>query len=332
MRMSKAAIAAILFCACAATQALADDCPPLTRAAVVDLVPVQDDTEVIVPVTLNGKDRMLIVDTGAFASSMSQKAADDLGLAEHISNVGVVNVSGKTENKYVRTSLSLGRLSTSDIAFLIWPGNAPFGDDPKLAGLIGSDLLRSYDLDIDFGTHKLSLFSQDHCPGKVLYWQSDAVAVLPMRVMSDGHIQITLKLDGKDMVAILDTGASNTSLSQVIAETQYGLVMGASDTPKTGALQDRPGAFTYRHTFKTLELDGIAVNNPQIDILPDFLHNLDEINATPEIGSRITAKTSNATQEVMFLGMNILRHFHIYIAYKENMIYITPAGAPPPAH
>ncbi len=28
----------------------------------------------------------------------------------------------------------------------------------------------------------------------------------------------------------------------------------------------------------------------------------------------------------MLLGMNILRHFHIYIAYKENRVYITPAS------
>ena len=30
----------------------------------------------------------------------------------------------------------------------------------------------------------------------------------------------------------------------------------------------------------------------------------------------------------MLIGMNVLRHLHIYIAYKEQKIYITPAGAP----
>ena len=30
----------------------------------------------------------------------------------------------------------------------------------------------------------------------------------------------------------------------------------------------------------------------------------------------------------MLLGMNVLRHFHIYIAFKEKKLYITPAGVP----
>ena len=29
----------------------------------------------------------------------------------------------------------------------------------------------------------------------------------------------------------------------------------------------------------------------------------------------------------MLIGMNVLRHFHLYIAYKEERLYITPAGA-----
>jgi hypothetical protein len=33
----------------------------------------------------------------------------------------------------------------------------------------------------------------------------------------------------------------------------------------------------------------------------------------------------------MLIGMNVLRHLHIYVAYKEQKIYITPAGAPAPA-
>jgi hypothetical protein len=31
------------------------------------------------------------------------------------------------------------------------------------------------------------------------------------------------------------------------------------------------------------------------------------------------------------LGMNILHRFHLYIAYKEKKLYITPATAPVPS-
>jgi hypothetical protein len=33
----------------------------------------------------------------------------------------------------------------------------------------------------------------------------------------------------------------------------------------------------------------------------------------------------------MILGMDILHHLHLYIAYKEKKLYITPASAPAPA-
>ena len=32
----------------------------------------------------------------------------------------------------------------------------------------------------------------------------------------------------------------------------------------------------------------------------------------------------------MLIGMNVLRHFHIYIAYKEEKLYITRAANTPP--
>ena len=34
------------------------------------------------------------------------------------------------------------------------------------------------DYEVDFGARKLSLFSSNHCPGRVVYWPASAVAVV----------------------------------------------------------------------------------------------------------------------------------------------------------
>jgi hypothetical protein len=31
----------------------------------------------------------------------------------------------------------------------------------------------------------------------------------------------------------------------------------------------------------------------------------------------------------MLIGMNILRHFHLYIAYREQRLYVTPTQSVP---
>ena len=45
------------------------------------------------------------------------------------------------------------------------------------------------------------------------------------------------------------------------------------------------------------------------------------------IGSLIKERDPVSEANIL-LGMNILRHLHIYIAYQEHKLYITPAGKP----
>jgi predicted aspartyl protease len=303
---------------------------PLTLVTTVDLAPVRDMRAVLIPVTLAGKPKRLLVDTGGAMTEITPEVADELQLPRQRTAYQLFDVSGKMSNQYVHVSLQLGRLSTDNIAMMVAPPGQKFGDD-MVAGVLAPDVLRHYDVDIDFVAGKFNLLSQDHCEGKVVYWKADALAVVPMRVMDSGHIMLPVLLDGKEVQAILDTGAANSTLSEPIAESEFGLKPGSPDVPATGTLIDRPSATTYHHVFKSLGFEGIAVTNPDIDIIPDFTKQIAQENATPELGSHIVGVKSNETQQSMLLGMNILRHFHIYIAYKENRVYITPATSAAPA-
>src|SRR6185369_4337960 len=152
---------------------------------------------------------------------------------------------------------------------------------------------------------------------------------------------VPVTLDGKRLMATLDTGAYNTTLSIPFAESLFGLKPGSEDTPRIGTLVGKASAATYRHMFGTLAFGDIEVKNLQVQVIPDLLHQVLVNASTPPTGTRIYDPRKLEADASMLIGMNILRHFHIYIAYKEEKLYITPtvekpldtptAEVPPPA-
>jgi hypothetical protein len=62
------------------------------------------------------------------------------------------------------------------------------------------------------------------------------------------------------------------------------------------------------------------VSNLNVAILPDFLRNK---SGGPQLGSRLGGGSAHEQVPDMLIGMNVLRHLHVYIAYKEQKLYIT---------
>ena len=84
--------------------------------------------------------------------------------------------------------------------------------------------------------------------------------------------------------------------------------------------------FQYRYRFKTLSLDGLAVNNPLVYILPDaaekaFRHNHDaKMDIDAIYGQHLSGPE-------LVLGTNVLSKLHLFISYKEKVLYLTAADA-----
>jgi hypothetical protein len=74
-------------------------------------------------------------------------------------------------------------------------------------------------------------------------------------------------------------------------------------------LSDRRNRREYDYQFDTLAFSGIAINKPSVvlmsyrDPLPNIFHRN------------------------LILGLGVLRRLHIYIAYREHVMYITSATA-----
>jgi predicted aspartyl protease len=261
--MRSVGIFAVLAAACVlASPAIADDqCGKLTLVTSVDMH-IGNDGRVYVPVTIDGVSKSMLVDTGGFFTEMAQTTVDELKLNIRHTGLELVGVAGETTNIAARASFKLGSLSSDSMDFMV--SKLDFATDaPDAAGIIAPNLLRSYDVDLDFGGKKFNLISQDHCDGQVVYWHADAVAVVPMHVNASGHIIVPVKVDGHPLSALLDTGASDSVMNLDTAQIEFGLTPGAPDTLADGFLSGGKGLATYHHRFKSLEFAGITVGSPQ---------------------------------------------------------------------
>lgn len=246
-----------------------------------------------VPVVMNGKTVTMIVDTGAPSSMVSKRIARELDLPPHLIGNGEYfeGFSGQTDDQAVEVKrTSIAGISGPDITFYV---------DHLLnrEGLLGSNLLANFDLDFDMAKAKLNLVSPDHCPGQVVYWTKQAYGAVPFTVKQ--HLKVKVQLDGKDIFALIDTGAPDTVMSLEWAAEHYGL-----DEKELKNSKSR------LHSFNTLTIAEVNVGNPRVRLASN--------DDTDFLGG-------GESKPKMIVGMNVLRRLHFYVSYKEQMIYVTPA-------
>ena len=304
-RLGAAAFAGIAL----AAPALAD--PPacrLLQAASLQMS-TEPDGQIAVPVAIDDRPARLVVDTGSIYSSMSSALVSEFDLKpkpaariyELLGNVPLYDI-------VFPHSFRIGNLSTDDIGFYVAPSRALHADS---AGLLGPDIMSKYDVEFDFAHARFNIFSQDHCPGQVVYWTRDPYAQVAIRVDDNWHISVPVTLDGKPIVALLDTGSARSSMSLDVAKSVMGIDESnpALKTLEPVSINGTARVAMYHYPFQTLTLDGVEVRNPLIDILPAAMFG----KGAPQL----------------ILGLSALRQLHFYIAYKEQMLYATAAEAAP---
>jgi predicted aspartyl protease len=292
---------------------VAADAPPpaqkscdLGQIASLDMF-VQPDGSIAVPASFNGRDARLVVDTGDIYSGIAEEAADAPQLKRRLAGEMFVFLGNVPVYEYVEPeSFTLGPLSAAHRRFMVLP---PQMTSPSTDGLLGPDILQVFDVEFDFAHAKFNLFSPDHCPNMVVYWTKGGYAQIPMHVDNNFHVTVSVMLNGKPLTAAVDTGADRTTMSLKTVQEVFGIDEKNAALKAIGARSINGTAPTqiYRYPFDTLSLEGVSVQNPDIDIVPERIYG----EKAPQI----------------IIGINVLRQLRLYIAYKEQMLYVTPAEA-----
>ncbi|GAB2583128.1 hypothetical protein GCM10027066_25750 [Dyella jejuensis] len=213
-----------------ASQAWADSCQ-LERYGTL---PVDmDGGRATTMVKINGSDTRFALDTGAFFNIMSNAAASSLGLRLRAMPFGfrISGIGGTADVQYTRVK-EFGILGTTlkNIDFLVGGTDAGYG-------LLGANLLDLADLEIDMAHGKLTLFQVEGCDKRALaYWSTGRNYFMadldPSDRQSDRRTFIKVTVNGKQMRALLDSGAYATLLTRHAAE-RAGIDLDALDVKRS---------------------------------------------------------------------------------------------------
>lgn len=300
----------------------------LREYASLDMTLLPDGT-VSVPIAIGGKSRNMIVDFSENSSSITPALANELGLRP-VPRIPwpalFIHFHSRVVDMVKLPDIKIGSVFTKN--FLVWLLPGPDGDEKlpaNIDGVVGRNLLGLFDLEFDFAHKKLNVFSPVHCAGaSVVYWSNDA-ATVPFTDDYRGHIYIDMTLDGKPVKTGLTSIEDDNAIMIGTTKTLFGI--GASLPGMTVVARDQDGEPTaFRFPFKSLSTAGISITNPDIDILSPDKITLDagfenvpsqraHALATPRLGAELQ------------IGMAELRKFRIFVAYREKMLYITPADA-----
>jgi predicted aspartyl protease len=317
-----------------ASSAQAAACSPLKLLTSLDFKVVSPGRPGV-DVQVAGRTYTFMIDTGGVTGTLSREAVASMGLKmRNAYNYVIVNVNGKQMGQTVLApSFDVGAVHKDETLLFVDDTTPLAGSPGHYEGSLAPDFLRDYDADFDFPHGKFNLFSQDHCSGKVVYWQAPAVASIPFDTDRAGHVMFNVELDGKRVRAMLDTGTANTNLNLVTARRLFGVDIDAPDVDKVGELKGSYTADIYRRNFKTLSIAGVTISNPSLELMPDMVTrtggpvSIFGVPRRPMVPGLISRREPELPSVV--LGMSVLKMLHIYIAYGEHRLYITAAEQPP---
>ena len=174
----------------------------------------------MVSAKLNGVDVQFIVDSGAFYSILSVGAADRLkvppvpGASLAISGMGgLERASVGRVKEFVFAGLPL-----NGVQFLILPNDFGVG-----VGLLGQNVLGIADVEYDLANGVIRLLKpQGDCSKLDLaYWATGRASVIPLQ-RTEGlsqHTIVSAKVNGREIRALFDTGATTSYLTRGAAQS-----------------------------------------------------------------------------------------------------------------
>ena len=264
-------------------------------------------TVITVPVEVNGITATFILDTGAQRSVVTDAAVRRLDLARDrwvgttMRGVGGIDRRANADPR----SISLGgvplvrRTLSHDTSLTVAVLPRTLIGDQSIDGLLGRDFLSLFDLDLDVPSHRLTLYRVTGCTGRFLPW-TGGYAAIPITMPTGQAILVPVTLDGRNLRAMLDSGASSSVLAAAgmfkLGLDQASLSGDPSDT--ISGLGSRM-LIVHRHRFRSLTVGGQTIESPALWVEP--------IRLSPIVD--------------MLLGADWLANRRVWISYATSQLF-----------
>ena len=261
----------------------------------------------VVTAQINGRDARLILDSGAFFSTIAQANALEYGLSVRPVAPGarLKGIGGDTSLSVATAQeFRLAGLKLSHIDFAVG------GSDTGYAGLLGQNILGFADVEYDLPHGVVRLMKNRDCRNTgMAYWAGTKPSTMvEIEAVGPGqrHIVGTVKLNGVKLKATFDTGAAG-SLLMLAGAKRAGV---GPDSPgvtrsgfSSGVGQNR--VRTWRSSFDLIDIGGEAIKKPSLAIADQSLADAD-----------------------MLIGIDFFLTHRIYVDNQSHRMFITYEGGP----
>lgn len=260
---------------------LAVPAAPVTAACQVvryaEIPVVMADRRPIVTAQINGRDARLILDSGAFFSTIAKANALAYGLAirDVAPGARLKGIGGETSLRAATAGeFRIGGQAVPHVEFVVG------GSDTGFDGLLGQNFLGLADVEYDLRHGAVRLMRGTGCRNSAMaYWAgAKPVTMIPIESMDAGgrHTVGTVTLNGVKIRAVFDTGAESSMLTLAGARRVGVKPDSAGVTPDGfayGLGQGRVRA--WRARFDSIDLGGEAITGPRIQIADETLGEAD---------------------------------------------------------
>jgi len=267
---------------------------------------------ILISAGLGDKPAIFMIDTGSFWSTIRFRDISDLKV--HKAAIAGVGAGGNRFDTFVKEpSFKIGPGEIKDLDFMVVPDS--MSTDDRVDGVIGANFLHQFDLELDLATKTVNFFIPSDCGAAVVHWPNNGYVALPLTETKTGLIRATLQLDGKPVKTLIDTGATTTILTLRAADELFGLHADSPGVEASGTSRTMDGVNLplYRRQFGTLDFGGVLFHNPWLTLAED----------------RVSPHSDNRSDpDDLILGTHQLRQLHLYIAYKDKILYATASAGP----
>lgn len=261
--------------------------------------------KIMVSVKLNDQPVRMMVDTGSNISVIAPHIAESLGGTYNRDRLVQFDGMGghlDAQHPYKVKTIQLGPLHWFDFEVMVAhvarakKRNAP----DAAAGIIGSDLLRRYDVEFDFQRGEMAFYQAPNCKGDFVPW------VKPYKVLHSppnrrGFFIVPVELNGRTLSALVDTGANAIFVDRTAA-----IAVGIDPT----ALEAAP-------KIPTIGIDGVEV--------PTRFYRFDSMDIADRKFRHHPLAVSDAPLPNgidMLLGMDFWWHYRMWMSYQTGQVFI----------
>lgn len=266
-------------------------------------IPIQiSGNHILMPIEIDGSERLFILDTGAQTSTVTPEFAQSAGLEATGRKTRTVGIGGATITADVSVPIikigGFGIHNTSMVTAVMMQPPAPA---PQAVGIIGQPILQAFDVEVDLPHRRVALYAPKHCADGFLPW--GAPFTVSKAEITKRGIVVPALLDGKSLPALIDTGAATTILSDgglqdfgVSIET----VLKEPAIRVTGA--GGRSSEMHVHRFSRLSVGGAFIDHPRLLV--------GEIAAPARI----------------IVGLDFMAKFRVWISYATNQVFLAAPG------